>query len=88
LPPISHRRQASTRRTPPRDAGYLNEQSIWRPNGDATLTTSRALRPTLTPPRIHTLVTGEVAQRFVARERTLTEDRALIDAMVRLLSAS
>jgi AcrR family transcriptional regulator len=33
------------------------------------------------------LVTGEVAQRFVARERTLKEDSAFIDAMVRLLSA-
>jgi hypothetical protein len=44
--------------------------------------------PYADPPRIHTLVTGEVAQRFVARERTLTEDRAFIDAMVRLLSAS
>ena len=34
------------------------------------------------------LVTGDVAQRFVARERTLTQDPAFIDAMVRLLSRS
>jgi hypothetical protein len=32
------------------------------------------------------LVTGDVAQRFVARERTLTESPAFIDAMIRLLS--
>jgi AcrR family transcriptional regulator len=32
------------------------------------------------------LITGDVAQRFVPRERTLTESPALIDSMVRLLS--
>ena len=32
------------------------------------------------------LVTGDVAQRFVARERTLTKSPALIDTMVRLLA--
>lgn len=34
------------------------------------------------------LVTGDVAQRFVARERTLTQDPAFIDAMVHLLSGA
>jgi AcrR family transcriptional regulator len=33
------------------------------------------------------LLTGDVAQRFVARERTLTADPAFIDGVVRLLSA-
>ena len=32
------------------------------------------------------LLTGDVAQRFVARERTLAADPALIDGVVRLLS--
>ena len=32
----------------------MNVRSIWRPNGDATLTTSCPPRPTLTPPRIQT----------------------------------
>lgn len=34
------------------------------------------------------LLTGDVAQRFVARERTLTADPAFIDRVVRLLSAN
>lgn len=34
------------------------------------------------------LLTGDVAQRFVARERTLTADPAFINGVVRLLSAS
>jgi AcrR family transcriptional regulator len=34
-----------------------------------------------------TLLTGDVAQRFIARERTLTADSALIDGIARLLSA-
>jgi AcrR family transcriptional regulator len=33
------------------------------------------------------LLTGDVAQRFVARERSLAADPALIDGVVRLLSA-
>jgi AcrR family transcriptional regulator len=34
------------------------------------------------------LLTGDVAQRFVARERTVVADPALIDGVVRLLSAN
>jgi hypothetical protein len=34
------------------------------------------------------LLTGDVAQRFEARERTLTADPAFIDGVVRLLSAN
>jgi AcrR family transcriptional regulator len=44
------------------------------------------ISPTALAQIVLALVTGDVAQRFVARERTLTKSPALIDTMVRLLA--